>query len=78
MNPIDYIIILIVLLIIGAALFYIIRAKKKGQKCIGCPFSKTCSKNSCNKNLNNKWCRWLYEISWIRRDVFRNNFVTKK
>ena len=53
MNPIDYIIILFVLLIIGAALFYIIRAKKKGQKCIGCPFSKTCNKNTCNKKINN-------------------------
>ena len=54
MNPIDYIIILIVLLIIGAALFYIIRAKKKGQKCIGCQYNKKCNKNTCNKKINNK------------------------
>ncbi len=39
--------------IIGAAVFYIIRAKKQGQKCIGCPNSKSCSGtcgscSSCN------------------------------
>ena len=67
MNPIDYIIILIVLLIIGAALFYIIRAKKKGQKCIGCPFSKTCNKNTCNKKINNKY--WQdYKLPIILRN----------
>ncbi len=43
----DLPIILIIILIIGGALFYIIRAKKKGQKCIGCPHSKTCNKKSC-------------------------------
>ena len=39
----DYIVIGLIILIIGGALFYIIRAKKNGQKCIGCPQSKTCS-----------------------------------
>ena len=42
MNPIDYAIIAIVVAIIGSAIFYIIKAKKSGQKCIGCPYSKTC------------------------------------
>lgn len=32
----------IIVLIVGAAVAYIIRAKKKGQKCIGCPHSKMC------------------------------------
>lgn len=43
----EFIVISIIILIIGGALFYIIRAKKKGQKCIGCPHSKTCNKKSC-------------------------------
>ena len=30
-------------LILGGASWYIYRAKKNGQKCIGCPDSKTCS-----------------------------------
>ena len=41
----DYIVMGAVLLIIGAASWYIIRAKKRGQKCIGCPDSKACSGN---------------------------------
>ena len=30
-------------LIIGGALAYIIKAKKSGKKCIGCPDSSSCS-----------------------------------
>ena len=45
MGPVDYIILAVVLAIVGLAIFYIYRAKKKGQKCIGCPYSKTCSGN---------------------------------
>ena len=37
--------ILLIVLIVGFAVAYIIRAKKSGQKCIGCPDSKTCSGN---------------------------------
>ena len=29
--------------ILGLAVFAIVRAKKKGQKCIGCPDSGTCA-----------------------------------
>lgn len=32
----------VIILIVGGATAYIIIAKKKGQKCIGCPYSKTC------------------------------------
>ena len=37
-------------LIIGGAVAYIIKAKKSGQKCIGCPYSKSCSaaKGGCS------------------------------
>ena len=42
----DYIIIFVVLVILGLAGLYIYRAKKNGQKCIGCPHSKTCG-NAC-------------------------------
>ena len=45
MGPVDYIILAVVLAVVGLAGFYIYRAKKKGQKCIGCPYSKTCSGN---------------------------------
>ena len=47
--------IIVIFLIIGLAVFYIIRAKKQGQKCICCPLSKTCSSNKkCNCNKENK------------------------
>ena len=38
----DSIVIGVIVLIVGGALAYIVWAKKKGQKCIGCPDSKTC------------------------------------
>ena len=42
------IIIAIVALILGLAIFYIVKSKKSGRKCIGCPDSGNCSGNcSC-------------------------------
>lgn len=39
-----------IVLIIGGAIFYIAKAKKNGQKCIGCPSGSKCQGkcNSCN------------------------------
>ncbi len=45
----DLIVILILLVIIGSAAFYIIKRKKAGEKCIGCPYAKECKKQLCNK-----------------------------
>ena len=44
-----FITVLIILLIVGAAAFYVIRSKKKGVKCIGCPSSGSCpsAKSGC-------------------------------
>ena len=39
----NLIIIAIVLIIAGLAAWYIIKEKKKGNKCIGCPHAKQCS-----------------------------------
>ena len=41
----------ILVLMIGAIVFYLVREKKKGVKCIGCPNAKTCSmaqRKKCN------------------------------
>jgi len=43
----DIIAIALILLIIGGALFYIIKAKKSGKKCIGCPDSASCESGKC-------------------------------
>ena len=34
---------LIILIIVGAAVAYLVRAKRKGVKCVGCPDSGCCS-----------------------------------
>lgn len=48
-------IIAILAIIIGLASGYVYKAKKSGQKCIGCPHSKICNSNteathSCSGN----------------------------
>ena len=43
MNPIDYLIIGIVVVILGLAVLYIRKARKKGIKCIGCPDGAKCA-----------------------------------
>ena len=49
----DIIIIIAIAIVVGCALFYIIRAKRRGEKCIGCPHSKACSgKCACAKQEN--------------------------
>lgn len=35
----NFIIIAILIIVVGAAVFYIWKEKKKGRKCIGCPCS---------------------------------------
>lgn len=42
----NIIIVAVVLIIVGAASLYIYKAKKNGNKCIGCSAGKSCK--SCN------------------------------
>ena len=42
----------IILTIVGLAIGYIIRQRKKGMKCIGCPDSKIC--NGCCSGCGKK------------------------
>ncbi len=39
----NIIIILILLCILGGIIFYLYRAKKRNQTCIGCPYCRQCS-----------------------------------
>ncbi len=52
----NYIIIAIIVAILSAAIGYIIKAKKGGKKCIGCPESGSCSKQDscCSCGCNDK------------------------
>ena len=42
----DLIILAVVVGIVGTAIVYIVKAKKSGTKCIGCPDAATCGKCS--------------------------------
>ena len=44
---IDFIVAAIVLAILGGILLYLYRAKKLGETCIGCPYSKQCGGGAC-------------------------------
>lgn len=49
MGTVDYIAIAVILLIVGGAVFYIVRAKRRGAKCIGCPYARECgAKGQCS------------------------------
>ena len=50
---INVILIGIIGIILGAAIVYIIKEKKKGVRCIGCPDSGSCGGN-CNCGTNAK------------------------
>lgn len=43
----DYIALGLIVVIVASAVIYIIRQKKKGVKCIGCPHSSKCGKCNC-------------------------------
>ena len=45
----DIIIIGILLIVVGGAIFYIVQAKKKGAKCIGCPAAGNCPSRNGDK-----------------------------
>ncbi|MBQ8432538.1 MAG: FeoB-associated Cys-rich membrane protein [Clostridia bacterium] len=49
MGPIDFIVMAVIAVIVGGAVAYIIKAKKSGKKCIGCPDSGSCgSQKNCS------------------------------
>ena len=45
----NLIIIAIVAVILGFAIGYVVKAKKNGKKCIGCPYAGSCS-GGCGGN----------------------------
>lgn len=43
----NFIIILILVVIVACIIWYLIRGKRRGEKCIGCPYAKQCH-NKCS------------------------------
>ena len=50
----DLIVLGLILLILTLVIIYIIRAKRSGVKCIGCPHSKGCSSCGCGNHDTKK------------------------
>ena len=44
----DLVVALVILAILGSAAVYVYKAKKRGQKCIGCPYANQCGKGGCS------------------------------
>ena len=47
MNPVDYILLAVVLCILAVTGWFVYRTKKRGKKCIGCPDNCACSSTGC-------------------------------
>ena len=47
MDLIDWILVFVIAAIAGLAIWYVVRSKKRGSKCIGCPVGGNC--NSCSQ-----------------------------
>lgn len=45
----EVLVIIAVVLIVGGAVLYILKEKKKGKKCIGCPYANSCSRCTCGE-----------------------------
>ena len=45
MNLTDIVALLVVLLVVGAAVAYIVREKRRGVVCVGCAVGKSCAEN---------------------------------
>ena len=43
----NVIVVLILVAIVAGITLYLIRAKRKGEKCVGCPYAKQCG-SKCN------------------------------
>ena len=46
----DFIILAVLACVLIGVIFYIIREKKRGAKCIGCPYAKQCGGNCGGHN----------------------------
>lgn len=46
----DIIIIIFITIVVGSALLYLIRSKRRGEKCVGCPYAKQCGGKCASDN----------------------------
>lgn len=49
----NVIVVIILVVIATVIIWHLIRAKKRGESCIGCPHSKFCQSQKCNSSCPN-------------------------
>ena len=49
----DLVVLAILIIAVAVVVSYIVKEKKRGGKCLGCPYSGSCNKKSsgCNSNI---------------------------
>ena len=52
----NIVIIAVLVIVLGAAIFYIVKEKKKGTVCIGCPSAGTCAGKCDSKSSSGCSC----------------------
>ena len=57
------IILIILLAVVGLIVLYLIKAKKAGKKCIGCPYACSCEKKIC-KERKKAWKNKPFSIDF--------------
>ena len=58
----NIVIILIVAAVVTGVVFYLYKAKKNGQTCIGCPYAKQCGGNCGSKEQTLEYVRAILKI----------------
>ena len=74
MSIADAVILLIVLAAFAAALTYIIRAKKRGVKCIGCSAANSCG----SKGKPSASCACMGNVEELMQQIKRDRMTEKK
>ena len=49
---VNVVLVAVLVIIVGAASIYLYKAKKSGQKCVGCPYAKKCGSTKCSCGSN--------------------------
>lgn len=60
----NVIVIGILLVLVGAAVLYIWKKKKKGTRCIGCPAAGHCQASRCGEAKRHTNPKWEFQFSF--------------
>ena len=53
----NVIVVLILVAVTAGIIWYLVRAKKRGEKCVGCPYAKQCG-SKCNGSCTGRSGNW--------------------